>query len=67
MKIELYQVQGPRFVAGFVTENGLCTKAAPILAKFIGWTFLECRNSVTAHRWQLYGPVFSGNRPDRTK
>jgi hypothetical protein len=67
MKIELYQVFGPRFSAGFLTEEGICTKAAPILKKFEGWTFLECRNSCVAHKWQLRGPIFRGERPSEEK
>jgi hypothetical protein len=63
MKIELYQVVGPKFLAGFITEDGVCAKAAPIIKKFEGCTFLECRNSCVAHNWQLYGPIARGERP----
>jgi hypothetical protein len=60
MKTELYQVRSLRFVAGFIVEDGVCTKAAPILKRFVGWTLLECQNSVKAHRWQLSGPIMKG-------
>jgi len=62
MKVALYQIRSLYFTAGFIVEGDRCTKAAPILKRFIGWTLLECQNSVKAHRWQLYGPMFEGEK-----
>lgn len=68
--MELWQVHGPNFTAGFEIENGRCTVAAPILKKYLlGRTALEIHNTVTVHRWfafRLPVPVVSAHGRNST-
>jgi hypothetical protein len=55
MSEELWQIHGPNFTAGLVLENGRCTKAAPILRKYVlGRTALEIHNTIVARRWRVW-------------
>lgn len=49
---ELYIVHGPKFVAGFIVKDGRVVKAAPILGKIIGLTYVQAMDRITVRGWR---------------
>jgi hypothetical protein len=49
---QLVRVQAPHFVAGFVLQDGVCTRAAPILRHFIGRETAAIRDAIHDQGWR---------------
>jgi hypothetical protein len=49
---QLVRVEAPHFVAGLVLQDGVCTRAAPILRRFIGQEAAAIRVAIHDQGWR---------------
>lgn len=53
----IISIDAPHFAAAVVLEQGLVTRAAPILSYMHGWSLEEVQAYVKRKRWRIVGDV----------